>query len=297
VIVLSAVASTIAAIKLIHATRRRSVPVQAVLHGYLNDIVGWRSRNPLRRVCDLRSALEHWRDPKLEYVVLEEPIRSQLVALIPGIEDQVVCLNHPFPASETNEKANALCYPIRIGFLGLATPQKGFDVFLAMAKKIKSIRGSLVEFHAFGRLMNGVAQQQFEFLETSPVTAGLPRREYLENVRRLHYVCLPYLGNHYELSPSGVLLDAIGLLKPIIGLPSPVLRGLFSSQPMLGTLCESPDELTDRVLELTLDLDQQLYESRIDALRTLREGRSTRTLARRYTQITNQLRQLTFSTQ
>lgn len=279
VLILTALESTIAAIKVLHSFDVHFPPVQAVLHGYLNRIVGWRSRNPWIRATSLRSIMSLWTDSKLRYVVLEEPIRRQLLLLLPGLKGQVDWISHPFPPAETHGSPETPGSPVRIGFLGLATREKGFDVFLRLAEQVKKIHGDRVEFHALGRMPSGTAIPRSDYLTTLPTTVSLPRDDYVRSVRSLHYVCLPYQGGYYELSPSGVLLDAVAFLKPIVALPSPVLRALFAREPQIGFLCESPEELTQLVSRLPEMMDRDRYQSFVEALRALREKRSPARLA------------------
>jgi glycosyltransferase involved in cell wall biosynthesis len=295
VIVSTALASTIQAVRLFHWIEGQEVPVQAVLHGYLNDIVGWRSRNPLRRMLDLRSALEKRNDRSLQFLVLEESIRQQLVALLPGLGARVAAIGHPFPEGQVAESPLPLRHPLHIGFLGLATPQKGFDVFLGLAEKVRAMHGSNVQFHALGRAMTGAETRSYEVLDTSPTREGLSRDEYVRRVHGLHFVCLPYRGSHYELSASGVLLDAIALLKPIVALPSPTIREIFSREPSAGYLCDTPEQLVDVVSTLVSRLDEDAYRQQVSALRSLRSERSPTSLAKRYAELTDRLNSSRFS--
>lgn len=291
VVVLTALGSTIAAIKLLHAVRRTSMPVQAVLHGYLNEIVGWRSRNPLIRAADLRSVLTHWHDEKLRYVVLEAAIARQLVDILPALGGVVDWVSLPFPSGEPREPQCSLRLPLRVGFLGLATDSKGFDLFLSVAAELKRNYGDRIEFHAIGRLPIGAPDREYAMLTTPPRRVGHTRKEYIRQVLRLHYVCLPYNGKHYELSASGVMVDAIAFLKPVIAMPTPVLREIFCEKPNIGYLCETPATVTATLMRLVEEMDDDRYQSQIVAMRSLRDERASDRLASRYREFTATLRQ------
>ena len=106
----------------------------------------------------------------------------------------------------------------------------------------------------------------------------------------MHYVCLPYRGSHYELSASGVLLDALAQLKPIIALPSPVVREMFLRQPSAGYLCETHEQMVDAALRIATTMDAHEYQARVSAVRRLRDERSPESVARRYIDVTRLLK-------
>ena len=289
-LVLTAIESTILAAKFLH---KRGIPlrIQAVLHGYLNGIAGWRSRNPLRRMTDLRAALTRWGNEGLQYLVLEEPIRDYALELLPALSPHLEFVNHPFPSEQASAASQPpMQYPLRIGFLGLATAQKGFDQFVDLAQAVKRVFGDRVEFHAFGRAMSDARDIRFDCLTTAPAAVGLSRNDYLRGVQSLHYVCLPYRGSHYELSASGVLLDALAQLKPMIALPSPVVREMFLRQPSAGYLCETHEQMVDAALRIATTMDAHEYQARVSAVRRLRDERSPESVARRYIDVTRLLK-------
>jgi len=285
-LLLSAVESTIYSVKLLHALRLSKVPVQAVLHGYLAEIAGWRSRNPLVRALDLRSALSFGPDGRLRYVVLEATIAKRVIELLPRLSGNVQWLPHPIPA-DGGEEPLVPPLPLNVSFLGLATTQKGFDVFVKTAKLVADRCPGRVLFHAIGRAPRGGSTIDVRALDTAPSPQGLSRDEYATGVRRAHYICLPYQGTHYELSASGVLLDAIAWCKPIIGMPSPAVQELFADYPDIGYLCRTPEELVDVVAWLANHFDEQTYRRQTGAMSDVRRSRLPETIALRYRDITN----------
>jgi hypothetical protein len=288
-LLLSGLESSLYAAKLVQAMQSHPVPVQALLHGYLNRIIGWRSRNPLARALDLRSALCRCGGGALQYVVLEEGIARKLHELLPDIDGTVQWLSHPVPPGEGETASATLALPIRIGFLGLSTVQKGFDVFLAAAQASAQARCQRVEFHAIGRLAPETPTDGFSALKSVPQAQGLSRRGYVDAVRRMHYVCLPYQAAYYELSASGVLLDAIAWGKPIIALPSPTVRSLFAAHPGIGYLCANADEMLALIERLGRQCDMEAYRRQVKAMHALRREREPRFLSVRYREITRQV--------
>ena len=77
VLCLQSIPSILGAAAALRTARIARQPILAVLHNYLNEAFGWRSRNPFMRAVDMRSALG----------LAKSCVR--LIALEPGIADAV----------------------------------------------------------------------------------------------------------------------------------------------------------------------------------------------------------------
>lgn len=288
-VMLTTTPGTILATKWLQLIRRVTWPVQAILHGAAADLVGWRSRNPIRRAIDLRSAL--LTPPRsLQYFVLEESIVRGLSKALPALAPHMVALPHPLPSGEATYSSDSatISRPVKIGFLGLATPAKGFLVFLELARRLHSSHPGLFEFHAIGSMPIGATIQGSDILDTSPGTTKMPRDEYLCRVRDLHYVCLPYQGAHYELTASGALLDAIANVKPLLTFSTPTVSDLFHEQKP-GRICHSIDEMARELLSIAERLDRPAYLAEVEAAEKIRQLRQPLHLATTYRTITDRL--------
>jgi hypothetical protein len=270
-----------AASRLLH---RRRVGIQAVLHGNLNEIDGWRSRNPLRRAFDLRSVLAR-PHCALRYLVLEEVIRAELLRR--GAAAAVDALPHPVSlAGLTDRPPLPLAGPLRFGLVGQATEAKGSTVFLAIARRLRARHGSAVEFHLVGPVPPGGDLTRFAAL-SHPVEPGLLSREtYLQRLAALHFVLLPLRPEYYRLSASGGLLDAIVWCKPLIATRLPVTEALFAQQGDLGVLCDDDAGLEAAVDAVLRARDAARYARQVEALRRLRDSRRPDRLAPRYRALT-----------
>jgi glycosyltransferase involved in cell wall biosynthesis len=286
---LSATASTILAARLARRLRRSRTPLQLVLHGYANEASGWRSRNPFVRATDLRALLRTRPRSPIQYVVLEDSIRIRLGQLIPEAAADVVAVPHPFPSTEVYEGPQPpKPPPLRIGFLGLATASKGFHVFLSIARTLRRRFGAGVEFHALGSLPVEGVDEDLDALSWRPGRDPLPRGEYLDRLRALHYVCLPYQGRHYELSASGVLADAIANLKPVIALPTPTVVALFEDQP-IGHLCREPADVERTIARLATSFDAEAFARHQAGMARVRERRQLGALTDAYRATTERM--------
>ncbi|EWY41274.1 glycosyl transferase [Skermanella stibiiresistens SB22] len=234
----------------IRGARARALDVHIVLHGNLAALWSWRSRNPLTRMTDMRSAMSLPSRLPVRYFVMEPPIRDELLATLPKLPpDAVRLLPHPVSTAEAatvvlDGASLEMGEPIRIGFMGAASREKGFLSFLEIARR--AARPG-VEFHAIGKLAPDLAGADLEAgmaaLTTRPATGKLDRAKYVQRLSRMHYVCMPYSGGHYRYSPSGVLADALALARPILAFDLPIFRDLFDRFGEAGHLCRDEEEM------------------------------------------------------
>lgn len=268
----------------LHPRRRPAFHIR--LHGNLNEILGWRSRNPLSRALDLRAVLARGGGPERRFIVLERHIQSRLAELLPEIRPHLDLLPEPIIPEETEGFSPlAPVPPLRIATLGLQTHAKGFGFYLDLARRLSARHPGQVEFHAIGRLHPQVAA-----LDTSPLAheigdAYLARADFLGRLARMHYVCLPFRTGYYDLSASGVLIDALGFRKPLITLRVPLMVELFDRFGDIGELCEDEAAL-ERALERCVAApDPERYARQIRNLDAARESRLPQRLAEDYRRI------------
>lgn len=281
-VVLAALPSVLWALRLWQwRGRGRATRVHAVLHGNLAEIAEWRPRNPLRRALSLASALSLGGRGGPRFVVLERAIATEAGRILPGLAGRLDVLPHPIAAGELGE-ARAPAPPLRFGFLGLATEAKGFPRFVELARAVKARAGARARFETVGWSLHGLDGLDLSPLDIPPRSEGFARSDYVAAVSALDYACLPFDDRHYRLSASGVLLDALARLKPIIGLKQPLLADLFSEHGDLGHLCADMAEMTETVARLVERPDPERYAAQVAALSKARAARLPQALAPAY---------------
>lgn len=260
---------------------------QVVLHGILASLQGWRARNPLVRLQQLDTALRCPPNRRVQYIFLEESIPSTLAAVRPDCRLPCTALvEHPIvtePDAPSDQAPRLPAEgPLRIGFLGLATPHKGYDRFLRLAAETARRRPGRVEFHVVGRRPAGGDGTAAGLLATPPVQHRLERPEFVRRVMDLHYICLPFAGAHYHLSPSGVLLDAIAFTRPVIAAGIPLVESLFRRYGDIGCLCRAEDDFLAAVEDLCDRPDPARYARQVTNLGRARQDRRPENQALRY---------------
>lgn len=251
-----------------------------VLHGNLNDAVGWRSRDPRRRWFDYRTGLRIVRHARVRLVVLEEHIRD--AAALKGLASRadVDVWPHPVNEDEISNDFGDLRAPIRIAFVGAATRAKGFDTFLKVAAAVRDGNPRLpVTFTCIGPHLEPFPDAAR--LGLSGSATPLCRAEFLSRLRAVDYVLLPYGTQAYELTASGSLLDCIAQAKPVIALDLQGLRDLVRRHGEIGFVRSSPEALATLIASDPALGDATRYRVFQDRLRSIAGLRTPKALAAR----------------
>ena len=259
----------------------KNVDVWAIYHSGLQTLVGWRSRNPLKRIQDLETALRGACTGRIQLIVLEEPILDTINSKMPEVTACVHLIEHPIPPGRFEAVPVRLEMPLQFGFLGLGTKQKGIFAFIDVASKIKKQYPGKADFHVVGRLHQDVDREELpaiDCLTTKPSEHRLDRDIYEKLVRQLHYVCLFFEGRQYDVTASGVLLDCIGHEKPIVTSNVALFKTLEERYGDIGFICN--DGQYERVIATLIEKpDPQRYRRQVENLRKAKNARSPSQLA------------------
>lgn len=280
---LSATSTAVFAASLIARLDRRVVGVHLGMHGNLNEITGWRSRNPLRRAFDLRAALAAKHPPQVRFLVLEEAIRRELARLLPAAGARADVLPLPVNLAELNGAPSpSFAPPWRFGLIGQATKAKGIEVFLDLATRTKARFGERVEFYVIGGFRHDMEQAQLSALAHPPDYSVLTRAAFTARLAAMHYILMPLAPEYYALSASGAVVDAITWEKPMIATPIPIIDDLFARWGDLGQLCAGAEEMAAALARVVENPDPARYAAQQETLHRVRESRAPARLAAGY---------------
>jgi hypothetical protein len=231
----------------------------------------------------MKSALTLLGNNKIQYVVLEEPIRDMVVKSLPLLSDKIKALDHPISPTEGASQTVDLSEPIRFGFLGVANQAKGFPIFVKLANEVSTKYDRRAEFHVVGLFRKGDKPVNgTDALATKPVEAQMSRVDFVRGVSSLHFIVLPHEATRYTLSASGVLLDAIVWEKPVIARRIPIFEALFEKHGDIGHLFSDDAELRTIVEQILQERDKSRYRAQVLNLRSLRKSRAPEALAAAY---------------
>lgn len=263
VIITCVTEDTLLAAKILFGLRFPRLPVLVVLHSVLHNLLYSRKRRLLMGVGT---------PPRMRMLVLGQHIRQRLQQLYPWLAEHVCAIRHPyaFEAPRAQLPRQPLIGPPRFGFVGLGNQAKGFDVFLAViealgARHPRRLAGC---FHLIGRVHPHL-QPRFEAFCQGPhghlIDAGagpkLPLADFQAAVCRMDYLVMPYDAGMYDLVCSGSSLDAFAYLRPVIVLRSRYFDGLFADAGDIGYLCDTAEELTDRIEALAISTEPERHSA------------------------------------
>jgi len=279
--------ATLVALKLLKCLKFRELKVQFVLHGQLGGVIGRRHRHPIRRFQEARTALTILGNDNLQYIVLEESLRTVLLKNLPALEKKVHLLPHPLPPNEAESSAENLKTPIRFGFLGLARESKGFPVFVKLAQETVAQYRDQAEFHAIGRFLplDPCIVLEMDALATKPGMERLSRRNYINQVAQLHFIIFPHVTKSYQLTASGTLLDALAWAKPVLARRIALFEDMFLKYGDIGYLFSTDLELQSIVRMIVHEMDIARYHQQVLNIKRARCSRTSKTLSVDYRKI------------
>jgi glycosyltransferase involved in cell wall biosynthesis len=258
--------------------------LQAVLHG-LGDISGKRSKHPVRRLKDMRSAVTLSCSRNIQYIALELDVKEAIINKIPSLKQNLEVIEHPIPPNEEMLHSIELNLPVKFGFLGRVQEVRGFPVFLNLASEMVKEYQDRVEFHVVGRCTEKNFSYTTDALATKPSSERLERHKFIEMAKKLHFIIFPLSPQFYQLTASGSLMDAVAWEKPIIAGNIPMLTRLFRNYGDIGYIFHDELELYETVKCIIEKCDNRHYELQINNMKKVREGRSANVLGKAYREI------------
>jgi glycosyltransferase involved in cell wall biosynthesis len=190
---------------------------------------------------------------KLRVVVLASTVARFLTENLTYAEVEIKWIYHPYHFDEETEKRALNKKPINFVFLGRTSKGKGFDIFCRLANEISNVFPA--QDVAF-TLVGGLRKIPKEYSKNGPVHVASPayrltRDDLSRHLQKASYLVMPYMTAVYgKKKTTGIFLDAIKYLKPIIALKSDDLAHYFEKFGELGFLCESVEEMKQVLLDI-----------------------------------------------
>lgn len=269
-IVLSSCTATVLTALTIMGLAKRS---RAVLHGNANDLFGIRSRNPIRRHLDFRGSLQRFVKFGGRAVVLEDRIERVLKTKLPWIKNAIFTVAHTILPEECLSDARnlVLTQPIRIGFAGNASIDKGFRDFLTFAKTVTEANPGAFEFHAIGFLPQSSIHLDQSILITV-ATGNLLRSEYIQKLQNMHFIFLWHQENYYAYAPSGVVYDAINLGIPVISRNFAQIVELAENNWTIGYSFSDLSQAAEKMELMAHGMENETYILFLSSIQALRKN-------------------------
>jgi hypothetical protein len=282
VILSSTTGTALAALGLLMRPKKQIL--QIFLHGNLNNLYGWRSRNPFKRLYDLHSRLKCAAASHAQFLVLEEHILEKSIAEFPWMKKNIRYFPHPQIDEESIKHEKKLQYPIKIGLAGISSPDKGFAEFCKLAHLLKERFPQKFEFHVIGKKHKSNHQADFRILDQAPSEMQLERKEYLGKIDAMNFLFFWPVGDYYKYASSGVFYD--GLNRKIPFLTNCSVNSFRTGIAEMGIVSETVDELASRLLEV----DSFGYANYITQLTIYRDCLSIDSLVPKYRRLIDEFK-------
>lgn len=269
----------------LHAALRTGWPslhkamLHVIVHNHVAAGVQWRSRNPVLRHFDMLSRLQPGLPPTMRLVALELGIAEAIGLIAPALRGAVETLEHPILESEWGMAPGVQGEgPLRIGFLGHASRDKGFHRFAAWAKQSAGPERS---FHAVGLASADAQRMDLSGLATPPSPKSVARPDYVALLATCDLVCLP-LSPIYDYVASGSVIDALAGLKPLFSVRNRSLSQMRMKYGEFGELAEDEEALGALIRGVTRADFAPRAQRWIAALTAIRAARTPAALAPGY---------------
>lgn len=274
IVLTSCTASSLTAFDWLGLSRR----IITFLHGNANELSGWRSKNPVRRMFDFVSALKRFTRRGGKVLVYEHQIQKNLINTSPWLDRKIFTLGHPLIEEEATfaNPDKKMGTPIRIAFVGNATISKGFPEFVKIAQSVNVKRPGIYEFHSFGNLHTGCKDIDQSPL-VSPAGISFPRDKFIQKIARMDFIFAWHSGDYYNNAASGIVYDAINLGIPLIARKTAFLQDQANQGTPIAMVYDHIEEVIEMLATETPCAD--IYEKLISAITAARTKNSTAKLA------------------
>lgn len=185
----------------------------------------------------------------IRFIALSESIKQNVLRIYPRIETNLIGINHPyFFHEEYSLKQKMLNDDKRlvIGILGRLNSSRGLDDFLRIVKHFEAdLKTGVLVLKSIGGRPFGLDVDTWKDVEWGDLRP-MPREVFDAKVLSLDYILCLYPVESYRFTASGVAMDSLEYLKPIIGLKNHFLRAMPHSEDV-GFLYDTVDEVIKRI--------------------------------------------------
>lgn len=263
---------------------RRKPPaarVDVLFHATLAEPLGWRSRNPLRRRLDMFGVLGRRFPSSVRLIFLEEGIADQAAHLLHPRTLRAV-MPHPILALPGEDAGSVPGAAIDVGFLGESNPGKGFEHFLALARRgVHHLR-----LHCVGRKGAHYDVACDPLFATPPAREKLDQADFDRLARANDLIFLPLDPPMYDLVASGTLLDCVRFAIPPVVPRNAVVTAIEQRYGRFAFIVPDQAAAIDLVSGMTPEALQRELPHLRQTLRAIAADRTVEAVARQWAAMT-----------
>lgn len=220
-------------------------------------------------------------------IVLEQHIKTNLIKLLPHLSNSIECLAHPtYYQDKPDAPARGNTNKLSFGYFGTATLDKGFDHFLEIA----SNNHTQADFKAITTDIKNIYKHNYANktkLAMGPFKKPLSYDDFYQTLTGCDFVILPFRYDYYQFAASGVMIDCMNMLIPMITLKNEYTENLFKQHGQIGYLCDDLEEM-DRLIKQLIQtgcVQTQMFK---ENLKQARLDRNEQACGEQLSQIFNQ---------
>lgn len=203
-------------------------------------------------------------------LVLGASIKNSIVELYPQVKQNIISINHPYIFPDEDRILEVVdlmknCDILTIGVLGALDEKRGLFQFLQLAEYFKKqiVAGKLV-LKSIGKRPKDINVDKWNYIHWGTESA-MSRNEFEKNVYSLDYILCLYPVDSYKFTASGVAMDALRFMKPIIALQNNYLRTITNGYKV-GFEASTLDEIKE-VIEAELHRKTEPMTFNVDLLK------------------------------
>ena len=235
-----------------------STPVFAVMHGPLSTVATVQSDKRWRRFANLRQVLRLPHPKSLRFIALGDSILRCLTESMPSAARHFSSLELSYLWTAHEAQPVGDPSPVRFGYFGVNSRNKGFDTFHRLAVDIRR-ETSNAEFVMVGFVRSPDDCAKYREAVSGVGETPLDRDEFAARAASITYAVWTGDPRHYGLTASGSFLDALSHVKPGVYLRNPYIEYYFGKMGDIGYLCDSYDEMRDQLQSLATEFPKERY--------------------------------------
>ncbi len=231
-------------------------PVLATPHSILSRLALFQSPKLWRRYVNLRGVLRLPHPRGLRLIALSDSILANIRRHAPWAEKQFRVLEHTY-FWERDELPKVNATPIRFGYFGVTSRNKGFGDFYRLAENFR--RADRAEFHLVGFVRKEVDAREYGDAVLGIGYKPLDPEQFRSRAQDMTYAV--WTGNpaHYELTASATFLDTLSYVTPGIFYRNAYVESYFERMGDIGYLCDSYDEMLASINAIAKQFPAERY--------------------------------------
>lgn len=233
-----------------------------VMHAIAEQLVN-KERIPRYTFIPFKKILETFSVSNNVTLITYSPLAKEALSNVLSREmiDRIVFFHHPFPTQRQDTYGRDEDGKIHIAIVGAGVRKDVHDL-------IKSVDRDIT-----GRIVFDMMERsEIDFSDLKSVRVwkkgdDITNVEIVQMIGKSQFVFLPYTDKEYQVSCSGILIDAIRQAVPILSFDSRLL--VWYNQYHIGKVCSSYEEMREYLMRLCDGRDGlwPVYQRNIAALR------------------------------